>query len=783
MIDLSKVWFLNGNLFYCNNDLQSFEVKLEVKKKASSSKPIPEEPCMYCPICDEGFTDHESMACHCEDNHSEDGANGKPQDYTVLLLTFDTVGEFEEWLHEQCERSGTSFFKRSSYAKGSSYSLRCNRAGTYEKATTSKATSSKKDVISCSCFMNVHIADDGKVNIKGCLGHVGHDIEPALLRLNNTQEQLLRTLLEEHSMDYILRRLKRDYSAKTSRLWFVDRSDLWNLTTRFGLRPGYRHKNDMNSLMHRQAEENADDGIRVLEVTDDPSGRGFRLSELLGIIPRILANKLISLVMITPTRLEWLRKFSPRGIAVDDTHNVTRYNLKLATVSVADNKNRGLPAAFLLSGTMTTLDVQRLFLEIKKLLPDFNPQQIVTDEAPCFYNGFRAVFPEARTKLHYCRWHIDQTFKRSATRLVAARIRGQVKKDLSELLLIADLTSFESRFGQILGFLETEGQTGMVNYLKDNYLGKTASWASFANKGAVMDTTMISERWHLRLKKDFLHRNANSRADFLVELLIRAVEDLADSAEIRDRRRLAASSFRVQQSTKCHRWALKHYENSPEKVKRVAEKKWELQGKDVAEKHQVVYLGGCACSESLSENVHCPLCGVCPYSWRCSCLDNRARISCLHRHAAKLYGGGVVEEHPSTSQVHEIPHTQLSETMYEVDQVLSTQDLVTAAQERKQQRTQIRSNIESKYAVLSANVNILVNTDTEEAAETLKKIYDLVDQASKLKVSQPSTEGVHIAARPELTKPGAKPQLTKAELYTRSQYRSKKKKEKSKEGN
>ncbi|KAK6765233.1 hypothetical protein RB195_025244 [Necator americanus] len=588
------------------------------------------------------------MACHCEDNHSEDGANGKPQDYTVLLLTFDTVGEFEEWLHEQCERSGTSFFKRSSYAKGSSYSLRCNRAGTYEKATTSKATSSKKDVISCSCFMNVHIADDGKVNIKGCLGHVGHDIEPALLRLNNTQEQLLRTLLEEHSMDYILRRLKRDYSAKTSRLWFVDRSDLWNLTTRFGLRPGYRHKNDMNSLMHRQAEENADDGIRVLEVTDDPSGRGFRL------------------IMITPTRLEWLRKFSPRGIAVDDTHNVTRYNLKLATVSVADNKNRGLPAAFLLSGTMTTLDVQRLFLEIKKLLPDFNPQQIVTDEAPCFYNGFRAVFPEARTKLHYCRWHIDQTFKRSATRLVAARIRGQVKKDLSELLLIADLTSFESRFGQILGFLETEG--------------RTASWASFANKGAVMDTTMISERWHLRLKKDFLHRNANSRADFLVELLIRAVEDLADSAEIRDRRRLAASSFRVQQSTKCHRWALKHYENSPEKVKRVAEKKWELQGKDVAEKHQV--------------------------------------------------------------------------------------DLVTAAQERKQQRTQIRSNIESKYAVLSANVNILVNTDTEEAAETLKKIYDLVDQASKLKVSQPSTEGVHIAARPELTKPGAKPQLTKAELYT-----------------
>ncbi|KAK6744557.1 hypothetical protein RB195_011341 [Necator americanus] len=219
---------------------------------------------------------------------------------------------------------------------------------------------------------------------------------------------------------------------------------------------------------------------------------------------------------------------------------------------------------------MTMLDVQRLFLEIKKLLFYFNPQQIVTDEAPCFDSGLRAVFPEARTKLHY--WHIDQTFKRSATRLVATHIRGHVKKDLSELFLIADLTLFESRFGKVLAFLEIESQTGMVNYLEENNLGKTASWASFANKGAVMDTTIISES-----------------ADFLVELLIRAVKYLADSVAIRDRRRLAASSFRVQQSTECHRWELKDYESRPGKVERVAEMKWELHGKDMTEKYQVKY--------------------------------------------------------------------------------------------------------------------------------------------------------------------------------------------------
>ncbi|KHJ84127.1 hypothetical protein OESDEN_16163 [Oesophagostomum dentatum] len=267
--------------------------------------------------------------------------------------------------------------------------------------------------------MNVHSREDGKLDVKGCFGHVGHAVEPALLRLNKNQEELLKSLLEgkakitraivlvitaviEHSMDYIIRKLKRDYSAKDSRLWFVEGKDLWTLANRFGLRPGYRDKSDMKSLMICYGEKNADDGIRHLQISDDPNGKGFCL---------------ISIV-ITPTQLEWLKRYSSRGIAVDGTHNVTRYNLKLATVSVADHKDRGLPAAFMLSGTMTTSDAQKLLTEVKNVYPDFNPSHIVTDEAPCFYNGFRAVFPSATAKQHYCRCHIDQTFMRATTKLV-----------------------------------------------------------------------------------------------------------------------------------------------------------------------------------------------------------------------------------------------------------------------------------------------------------------------------------------------------------------------------
>ncbi|CAJ0599280.1 unnamed protein product [Cylicocyclus nassatus] len=669
----------------------------------------------------------------------------------VVLSAASTILSAKVWLDAQCERTSTTFYKRTSCEGGKAYSLRCNRAGIYQKTTTARATSTKKDVVACSCFVNVYAKNDGTLSVKGCFGHAGHNVEPALLRLTSSQEQFVRSLLEEHSMDYVIHRLKRDFSAKENRLYFINRNDLWNITYKYGLRPGYYHKNDMNSLLLRSAEGNPNDGIRLLNISDDPSGKGFRM------------------VIITPIQIEWLKRFSGRGIAVDDTHNVTRYCLKLATVTVADNKDRGLPAAFLLSGTMTASDVYVLFVEIAKLVPNFAPQQVVTDEAPCFYNAFRLAFPRSDAKLHYCRWHIHQTFKRATTRLVEARLRLKLNKDLRDLLLITDLNEFELKFGQIIAFLEVEGQTAMATYLRENYLGRTASWASFANRGAVLDTTMISERWHLRLKKDLLQRNANSRADFLVDLLIKAVEDIADTTEIRDRRRLANASYRVQETSKCHRWALEYYERKPEKVVKTGDCKWLVQGKNPEEAYEVIQ-AKCPCAES---NVHCPLCDVCPYQWSCDCLDNRAGISCIHRHAAKLFGGSAAQR--SSSSVEPSVTDDQAAFLFDASATRSSSSQVTDSQQRKQQRSQIRSSIESKFAVISTNVNVMVNTDSEQAMNFLQDIYQLVDQASSIKLQSATQEYPALAVRTELSKPGGKPLMTKAELFTRSQSRIKKK--------
>ncbi|KAK5969559.1 MULE domain-containing protein [Trichostrongylus colubriformis] len=713
---------------------------------------------ILCPLCEEQFVNQEDFAGHCEANHSHDGANGEEQDYTVYTVTFASKEEFKVWLHESSERTVTSLYTKYSKAGGLYY--RCNRSGKYACEGERRVRSSKKEVLHCSCYVNARNKSDGTVTVKACFGHIGHDVEPALLKLSDMQKMFLKSLLEEHSLDYVIRRCRQGYSAKESRMHFMTKGDLWNIINKYGLRPGYRDANDLVSLQLRTAEENRDDGIRRLEMPVDNSGKGFIM------------------VIITPLQLQWLKAFSSRSICVDDTHHPTRYNLKLATVVVPDNEDRGLPAAFLLSGTMTTDDVQKLFEEIKKLMPEFNPKQMVTDEALCFYNGFKAAFPSSTTTLRYCRWHISKTWERKVRELVEPRHRQYVNKELQQLLRTGQLDDFQQKFGRILAYLDVENQNKMAQYLRTNYLGRVCNWGSFGTHGAVVDTTMLSERWHLRLKNEVLHRNSNTRADCLVELLIRAVEDLADSNDIKDRRRLARSSFRTQQTTKQHRKAQELYDGKiPEKILSKGSGIWELQGKKPEEKFIVENKGGCICPST--SNVHCPLCSVCPYTWTCTCLDNRTGISCLHRHAAKISQNraAIPREKSSAPEPADFVQRSTSEDPLAPDfedivQAPTSSDVCSVPQSQLEERKTIRSKIEMAFTVVMANVNRLVNSDTDEALAKLREIQEHIDKLSKLRLESSPREH-EISERPELTKPGAKPLLKKVTLYTRSEHRRK----------
>ncbi|WKY00766.1 hypothetical protein Q1695_015081 [Nippostrongylus brasiliensis] len=213
-----------------------------------------------------------------------------------------------------------------------------------------------------------------------------------------------------------------------------------------------------------------------------------------------------------------------------------------------------------------------------------------------------------------------------------------------------------------------------------------------------METTMLSERWHLRLKNEILHRNANSRADCLVGLLVRAVDELAESNEIKDSRRLATASFQVQQTAIKYRSTVAYLAKNPEAVLRIDTKQWKVADVSPGKTFSVATKGGSDCAPA--RNVHCPVCRVCPYSWTCTCLDNRTGITCMHRHAVTVNEGPT----PSTT----VGEPQEALAACDVESGTATADLkaVVWAQERLQSRMIIRNKIEIVWTFLGP-LNVL----------------------------------------------------------------------------
>lgn len=56
-----------------------------------------------------------------------------------------------------------------------------------------------------------------------------------------------------------------------------------------------------------------------------------------------------------------------------------------------------------------------------------------------------------------------------------------------------------------------------------------------------MSTSMFGERWHLRIKQEKLKRKANSRVDYVVDMLIKSVDELAVRFEITVNKQLSDS--------------------------------------------------------------------------------------------------------------------------------------------------------------------------------------------------------------------------------------------------
>ncbi|KIH59682.1 zinc finger, C2H2 type [Ancylostoma duodenale] len=196
-----------------------------------------EKGSVLCPVprCQGRFSNHDSLAYHCMIEHSELGAAGTPQDFSIRQYRFEDKEEYKEWLYQRSEETCTSFSTKTSMWSG--YAMyRCNRAGIFKTSGTIRAgTTTKKAQSHCSAFLRISEYSDGSLDVTCCFGHIFHELDPTALRLNERQCGVLRKLLEERKfISDICTQMRTEYPP-TNRLHYTSTNDIRNLALRLGL--------------------------------------------------------------------------------------------------------------------------------------------------------------------------------------------------------------------------------------------------------------------------------------------------------------------------------------------------------------------------------------------------------------------------------------------------------------------------------------------------------------------------------------------------------------------
>ncbi|EFO90874.1 hypothetical protein CRE_19437 [Caenorhabditis remanei] len=611
-----------------DDDVNEFKKRVMVDKALQTHG----SGAFVCGQCSHIVATKDGLETHIRRKHPKPLIN--PADITLSSSPPSQAPPPKNWLRTREEDTCSSWTIRNSRDNGglvSSYRS-CKHEGFYNSGAkellvgpSKKLTGSKL----CPAFLKKkEYKDTGKIDVVAYFEHYGHEKFPGHRAFNGEKiDYLLGMIREGFSNAQIIEKCDKKYGQNT-KLGFLVPDDL---------------------RVERGWQE---DGIFLYEAPDE-NGAGFRL------------------VVMTPAQKELCEKYGSRGICIDDTHNATKYALKLTTMLILNGQDRGIPVGFLISSTVTHDDVAKLFQCIRKEIPEFHPQYMMSDEANAFWNGYVEVFPNNSTQRIWCRWHVLKAIGTKADEILQKEIASTVKATMAEIIREPEVITFKAKMTTFLDFLENE-KSGkghvFADYLRRIYLEKSELCANCYRRGAPFQTSMFSESWHSALKKERLNFKTNIRVDELLQVLLdsffwvirkisKQVGRGLKKASARRARNLRNCQIAEAQSanyilvTGRAGPAKKIFRPGPAPgparpgpargpardltsmanydIHRNEDGQYEVIKRSKSDAYKVTDLVGC--SSFQNENCHCD-CGACSYRFTCSCLVQLSGIACKHVH-------------------------------------------------------------------------------------------------------------------------------------------------------
>eukprot|EP00081_Caenorhabditis_elegans_P014695 NP_494132.1 Uncharacterized protein CELE_F52C6.14 [Caenorhabditis elegans] len=587
-----------------------------------------------CPFPD--CPDDEVKYSHCRSYLCMHFRTDHDTDHEVEDMFFHTKENYEAWLAERLEETGTSLKIRSSSENGGRRTIHmtCIHEGSYEpkKDGEKRGHKSKKQTgdMVCTAFLK-SVTANGEINVQACFQHFGHEINVADLKLTSTQKNVLAELASKGLSNPAIVEEAKKSSNEFSKLFCLLPQDIRNLKDSLGLNQEQLDKVDLESVKKRVQLEDPADGFRHFTLPDE-NGMNFLL------------------VIITPGHLENLRKYSHKIIILDDTHNVTMYGLKLTTITVVDNNDRGEPAGFLLSSSTTSAEVAVFFQKVKELYPEFRPAFFMSDEANCFWNGFSAVFDSTHTKKVLCRWHLLRSWCKKAKELMMSDkdLLDKTTRALRELIREPRQDRLIHRILSLLTELDESGNAKakqFSDYFMKYQYNRIGQWSTTSRANIACHTSMFAESWHSVLKGQ-MGKKRRIRCDKLIAVLLSTSDMVAHRKSVQSKRSMySGCSRKGQNHQKC-----RQFKNEEKKYLFIQKEDGSYNVRMEGDNKEYTHSRCNSIINFLKENTHCEECHACAYRCHCDCLFSTAGVACKHIHGVLSYIAKCIRQEELTGE-------------------------------------------------------------------------------------------------------------------------------------
>ncbi len=167
-----------------------------------------------CGICMRHFTGFSDLCAHLESVH-----NKRAQ---INTFEFDSEKKFETWKENRSWEAVCEFKKYSSQTQKSGLQhmyFKCHRSGSYMSVGSEigRAPRSTPTIIcgfDCSAFITSHKALDGRLSIKACLDHYGHDNHPGKLHIPKDVE--LKVVRKQRPLRRVREEKRKEWKKRGS---------------------------------------------------------------------------------------------------------------------------------------------------------------------------------------------------------------------------------------------------------------------------------------------------------------------------------------------------------------------------------------------------------------------------------------------------------------------------------------------------------------------------------------------------------------------------------------